>query len=68
MCSWGRALLIITPTQGAIALGFILLTAMLLGFLLIGGEITVRFMARFIMVVSAVLLTNISFLQVKNLK
>ena len=70
MYSWGRALLIITPTQAAVALGFNPLTAMLLGFLLIGEEITIRFLAGFIMVVSAVVLSNISFsfLKVKNLK
>ena len=70
MYSWGRALLIITPTQAAIALGFNPLTAMFLGFLLIGEEITIRFLAGFIMVVSAVVLSNISFsfLKFQNLK
>ena len=70
MYSWGSALLIITPTQAAIALGFNPLTAMFLGFLLIGEEITIRFLAGFIMVVSAVVLSNISFsfLKVQNLK
>ena len=61
MHSWGRALLIITPTQAAIASGFSPVTAMFLGFLLIAEEITIRFLARFIMVVSAVVLSNISF-------
>ena len=70
MHSWGRALLIITPTQAAIALGFDPLTTMFLGFLLIGEEITIRFLAGFIMVVSAVVLSNISFsfLEVQNFK
>ena len=68
MYSWGRALLVITPTQGAIALGFNPLTFMFSGFLLIGDEIKVMFIAGFIMVVSAVVLTNISFLKVENLK
>ena len=61
MYSWGRALLIITPTQAAISLGFNPLTAMLLGFLLIGEEITIRFLTGFILVVSAVVLSNFSF-------
>ena len=60
MYSWGRALMIITPTQAAISLGFNPLTAMLLGALLIGEEITVQFIAGFIMVVSAVVLSNLS--------
>ena len=49
--SWGRALMIITPTQAAILLGFNPLTAMLLGALLIGEELTVQFIAGFLMVV-----------------
>ena len=61
MYSWGRALLIITPTQAAISLGFNPLTAMLLGFLLIGEEITIRFLTGFVLVVSAVVLSNFSF-------
>ena len=65
MYSWGRALMIITPTQAAISLGFNPLTAMLLGALLIGEEITIRFVAGFLMVVSAVVLANLSF-KVKN--
>ena len=60
MYSWGRALMIITPTQAAISLGFNPLTAMLLGALLIGEEITVQFIAGFLMVVSAVVLSNLS--------
>ena len=60
MYSWGRALMIITPTQAAISLGFNPLTAMLLGALLIGEEITVQFSAGFLMVVSAVVLSNLS--------
>ena len=60
MYSWGRALMIITPTQAAILLGFNPLTAMLLGALLIGEELTVQFIAGFLMVVSAVVLSNLS--------
>ena len=60
MYSWGRALMIITPTQAAISLGFNPLTAMLLGALLIGEEITVQFIAGFLMVISAVVISNLS--------
>jgi drug/metabolite transporter (DMT)-like permease len=60
MYAWGRALMIISPTQAAISLGFNPLTAMLLGALLIGEEITLQFIAGFLMVVSAVVLSNIS--------
>ena len=60
MYAWGRALMIISPTQAAISLGFNPLTAMLLGALLIGEEITLQFVAGFLMVVSAVVLSNIS--------
>ena len=66
MYSWGRALLIITPTQAAILLGFNPLTAMFLGFLLIEEEVTVRFLAGFILVVSAVVFSNISFSFLKD--
>ena len=60
MYSWGRALMIISPTQAAILLGFNPLTAMLLGALLIGEEITLEFIVGFLMVVSAVVLSNAS--------
>ena len=60
MYAWGRALMIISPTQAAISLGFNPLTAMLLGAFLLGEEITLQFMAGFLMVVSAVVLSNIS--------
>jgi len=61
MYSWGRALMIITPTQAAISLGFNPLIAMLLGALLIGEEITLMFVVGFLMVISAVVLANFSF-------
>ena len=59
MYAWGRALMIITPTQAAISLGFNPLTAMILGIWLLGEPITIRFVIGFILVSSAVILANL---------
>ena len=58
MYCWGRALMLITPTQAAISLGCNPIMAMLLGSWLLDEIITIRFFIGFILLFSAIIVCS----------
>ena len=58
MYCWGRALMLITPTQAAISLGCNPIMAMLLGSWLLDEAITIRFFIGFILLFSAIIVCS----------
>ena len=58
MYCWGRALMLITPTQAAISLGCNPIMAMLLGSWLLDETITIRFFIGFILLFSAIIVIS----------
>ena len=58
MYCWGRALMLISPTQAAISLGCNPIMAMLLGSWLLDETITIRFFVGFILLFSAIIVCS----------
>ena len=58
MYCWGKALMLITPTQAAISLGFNPIMAMLLGIWLLDEIITSQFLIGFFLLFIAIILCN----------